>query len=394
MHLLEQYSLSTGSTIDKPFIYEAYFPLPEDKYITFQAQSKFESKDYSYWQDVLNILSPILQKNNIKILQLGKSEEKSYEGTVDLRGKTSFNQLAYVMRTASLHFGPDSLGVHMASLYNVPIVGLYSIIHPEVAGPYFGDKSKHSLFKSYERTGNKKPSYSPQENPKSINLIKPEEIANEVLKMLGIDFRTPFETVFIGAKYSGTSIQESIPNYKKIVFNPEGVVEIRCDLGYIEECFINQLAQYKKSIVILDKPININILKQFKQNIISVIFKITPQDYEPFVNEVRDSGIKLVLISDCQQEEINKLKIKYYEYGGINKIEKPSKDKIEELKKDVPSLYYRSSKITASKDKFFYSIAAAEKENPMNNHFEYQRVIDSDVFWNDLEFFTIVKLTS
>jgi hypothetical protein len=392
MHLLEQYSLSTASKIDKPYIYETFFPLPIEKYITFQAQSKFESKDYSYWQDVINIISPFLEKNNIKIIQFGKNEEKSYENVIDLKGKTSFNQLAFLMKNSLLHFGPDSLGVHIASMYDIPIVSLYSIIQSSVAGPYFGNKSKHILFDAYKRIGNGKPSYSHQENPKCINLIKPEEIADAIFKLLNIDFQTVFETVFTGQKYTGSSIQESLPNHKNIIFNPENLVEVRADLGFDEQSLINQLAQYKKCVLVLDKPINLNILNQFKQNILTIAFKITNQDNKEFLIKLRESGIKFVLISDLTQEEINKLKINYYQFANVDKIEKPSQEKIDELKKNINSLFYRSAKITASNDKFYYSLAAAEADIPMKNHFEYQKVLDTTSFWDNLDFFTIVKL--
>ena len=269
---------------------------------------------------------------------------------------------------------------------------MYSLIQSSVSGPYFGDKSKQILFDAYKRTGNKKPSYSNQENPKCINLIKPEEIADAIFKLLNIDFQTVFETVFTGQKYTGSSIQESLPNHKNIIFNPENLVEVRADLGFDEQSLINQLAQYKKCVLVLDKPINLNILNQFKQNILTIAFKITNQDNKEFLIKLRESGIKFVLISDLTQEEINKLKINYYQFANVDKIEKPSQEKIDELKKNINSLFYRSAKITASNDKFYYSLAAVEADIPMKNHFEYQKVLDTTSFWDNLDFFTIVKL--
>ena len=77
-HLLEKYALQTGSKIGKPFVYETFFPIPFEKFITFQAQSiKFPSKEYDYIQDVIDFIAPILEKSNIKIIQLGTVQEKS-----------------------------------------------------------------------------------------------------------------------------------------------------------------------------------------------------------------------------------------------------------------------------------------------------------------------------
>jgi len=391
MHILETYALNCAAKIKKPYIYTSFFPVESDKYVTFHSDAPYASRNYDYWQDVINIIVPFLEKNGIKLIQIGGEKDRVFDRCVSIKGKTNINQMAYVVKNSLLHFGVDSFPIHLASFFNVPLVALFSANHINCSKPYFGSPEKQVLINSYERAG-LKPSCSQDENPKSINLIKPEEIANAIFKLLKIDFQVPFETVFIGPKYTGVSIQESIPNYKNIIFNPENVVEMRTDFGFDEQSLITQLSQYKKSILVLDKPINLNILSQFKQNIFSVAFKITDANNHNFLIKMRESGIKFILISDLPQDEIDKLKINYYDLGNIEKIEKPSKEKIEELKKDVDSLFYRSAKITGANDKFYYSYAAVEKGIPMNNHFEYQKVIDCPSFWENLDFFTIVKL--
>ena len=67
MHLVETYALSCGAKIDKPLIYEKYFPLPQVKYITFQPFSGAPSKNYDFWQQVIDILFPILQNKDISL---------------------------------------------------------------------------------------------------------------------------------------------------------------------------------------------------------------------------------------------------------------------------------------------------------------------------------------
>ena len=159
MRLLDTYATNTGSRIDKPFIYTKFFPLPLGKFITFQAQTPYDSRNYSYWQEVINLIHPYLSKNNIHIVQVGTKDEKTFNGVVNLLGQTTINQLAYVIENNILHFGADSFCVHLASHFDKPIVSIYSISNPNVAGPHFGDKNKHILLKGYERIGNKKPSY-------------------------------------------------------------------------------------------------------------------------------------------------------------------------------------------------------------------------------------------
>ena len=297
MHLIERYSLSTGSKISHPYILESYFPLPIEKYVTFQAQSKFESKDYSMWQDVIDLIFPILQKNNIQIVQLGIPKEIRYKKVIDLCGQTSYNQLAYVMKRSLCHFGPDSLGIHLASTYNIPLVGLYSIIQSNVAGPYFGDKSKQICIESFKRSGNGKPSYSPQENPKSINLIKPEEIANGIFQLLGLNIKVPFETIYIGKKYKNEVIRELIPNSFVVINNPEQPVEIRTDLFFDIKILQHHLSYLKKAVVVTDKRIDINLLKHFKQNIALLVYRIKENDEPKFIQDLTSAGIPYILFS-------------------------------------------------------------------------------------------------
>jgi hypothetical protein len=142
----------------------------------------------------------------------------------------------------------------------------------------------------------------------------------------------------------------------------------------------------------MDKPINFNLLKQFKSNIAALAFKITETDHHDFLAQLESLGSKLILVSELPPEKVQQLKLRYYEFGVINPIEYIAEDKINELKKDLPKLYYRSAKITASKDKFYYSEAAVEKDIPMTDHLTYQPVIDEPSFWKGLDFVSIVRV--
>lgn len=86
MHILEQYALSCGLKIDEPYIYEKYFPIPHERYITFSPFGKFNSSKYSYWQEVIDLLSPILKKENIHIVQIGNQNERGYQNCLPFNG--------------------------------------------------------------------------------------------------------------------------------------------------------------------------------------------------------------------------------------------------------------------------------------------------------------------
>lgn len=391
MRLLDTYALYTGSKIDKPFIYEKYFPLPIEKFITFQAQTPYESRNYNYWQDVINMIAPILLKNDIRIIQTGLTKEQPYNQIVDLRGQTSLQQMAYLMKRSMLHFGPDSFGVHLASHYDIPVVSLYSISMPEVAGPHFGSKEKQILFKAYERVGNKKPSYSPTEDPKSINSIKPEEIAAAILKLLNIDFPIPFVTAHIGKKYSQNVIREVVANHPGTLSNPEIPVEIRLDLPYDQNILGHLLSYYQKAVVVTDKRLNIDFLKNFKTHIPMVVYRVTENSDHDFVKEIIDAGFQLLLVSDLTEEQLEGKKIHFYEFGGITKIEPPDKETVESLRKDIDKLYYQSCKLRAANGEVYRSNAAYDANIKIENDFDYEKVIDDPQFWKDLDFYHIVK---
>ncbi len=390
MKLLDTYALASGAKIDKPFIFEQYFPLPFDKYITFQAQSRYDSKDYELWQEVLNILFPILDKEGVKIIQVGGPNENSYRYVVDLRGKTDFAQLSYIIKNAKCHLGPDSLGIHIASSYDIPLVGLYSATWSGVAGPHFGTKEKQILFDAFKRTGTGKPSYSDKEYPKSINLIKPEEIANSVLKLINLDFKSPFETFYVGDKYSFRTFREMVPTNAVNIPNPEIPIEIRMDLNFNEDVLAKQLS-VSKGIIITNKKINKDLLVRFKMNIAALVYVLEEEDEPEFISDLKTLGIPITLMSFLPEEKISDKKINYYETGVINSLKQESEEKIKSIKDNIESLYFRSNKLLIEDNKTYMSNLARINGDELQNDFSFFKVKDSPEFWKELPFLYLVK---
>lgn len=383
MRLLDTYATNTGSKIDKPFIYSKFFPLPLEKFITFQAQTPYDSRNYSYWQEVINIIHPFLIKNNIHIIQLGTKDEKSCNGVINLLGQTNINQLAYIIENSILHFGPDSLGVHLASYYSKPLVALYSISNPNVAGPHFGDKDKHLLLKGYERIGNKKPSYSQIEAPKSIDTIKPEEIAAGILKFLNIQYSNLPETIYFGLDYNTRSF-EVIPDDDLDVNSiPIDNPIVRMDYHFNEE-ILEKIISSKKSIIFSNKPIKKEIIKKYKKNINQFIYIIDENNDVEFVKLLKNNSINYVLLSFLEEEILNKYKINYMDYNLI--INKKYKTKKDTGIIDTNNLYYKSSRILhSSKGQF---ISRYDWLNGTGN-----KVIDNPDFWKESDNFYIFRLT-
>ncbi len=389
MRLIDTYSLATGSKIGRPYIYTTYYPLPYKKYITFQSSTTFDSRNYDYWQEVINSLFLPLQEHGYTIIQVGTNKETKILNTADIRGQTTINQLAYLIKGASLHLGPDSLCTHLASSFDVPLVGIFSNMMPSVSGPAFGNKDKQICITSYNRTGNGKPSYSPQESPKSINLIRPEEISKAVLGLLNIKTDSIYETVYIGKRFNSQRLNDFVPNQVITPPNKNAVIDVRMDIDFNENFLARQLGATPCNII-TNRPININLLRHAKKRISQVIYEVTENDNPDFIRAARALGINCTLISYLPTDEITKKKINYYESGQIHKVEVASGEEIDKLKDDS-QLLYKSNKIIHSLGKSYYSVAALKNDIPVPATLDFQPVINTPEFWKEVDFFYIVK---
>jgi hypothetical protein len=383
MRLLDTYATNTGSKIDKPFIYTKFFPLPLDRYITLQSQTPYDSRNYSYWQEVIDIIVPYLSKEKIHLVQVGTKDERPLNGAINLLGQTNINQLAYVIENSTLHFGADSLCVHLASYFDKPIVSIYSISNPNVAGPHFGDKNKHILLKGYERIGNKKPSYSQVESPKSIDTIKPEEIAKSILQLLDIKYNDIPETIFFGTDFNVKSF-EIIPDQ---ILDPSSIpVEnpiVRMDYHFNEKA-LEIIISMKKSIVFTNKPIKKDIIEKYKHNINQLIYIIEEDNDVNFVKLLKNNSINYVLLSFLPEEILNNFKLDYMDYNLI--INRKHKTKVDTKIQDINNLYYKSCRtLFSSKGKF---MSRYDWINANGN-----KVVDHPDFWKEVDNFYIFKLT-
>jgi len=393
MHLIETYATNCGLKIDRPYILEKYFPLNIDKYITFNPYSK-PAKTYDYWADVLELIHPHLAKNGIQILQIGGKNERMLPHCLSVAGQTNINQVAYIVRNSMLHLGVDSFPVHMASSYNKKIVALYSSIKPENAGPYWGNKEDQIVIEP-DRKGDK-PSYSLEEWPKSVNTIRPEKIAQSIADLLGLNVKFDHETLYVGESHIATML-EIIPDH---VANHQtlGVdnMIVRMDFEFNEQNLAQQLSVCPCSIV-TNKPINADIITQFKGRINEVVLLLEKESHSPdFVKLLYNNAIKCLLLSYESEKNIQDMKIHYMDYGviGIKRVLKP--ENIKEIEgEDINNLFYKSSKFTLSNGKIYPSYAAMLEDKPVDGlHKTINPVINNEEFWKEAEYFSLLKKTS
>ena len=389
MHLIETYALNCGLKIDKPSIYEKYCPIPFDNYISFQPCSKYSSKSYDFWQEVISQIVPKLQEKDIHIIQIGGKEEKPIENCYHLQGKTNINQAAYIIKRGMLHFGADSFGVHVASHYDKPIVALYSNSRPENAGPYFSSKKNVKILQIDKK--DRKPSYSAEESPKTINEIDPIEIANDILQFLNIE-KINIKTVNLGEDYNRKLI-ESVPNAVIADITKLGVNSLimRMDYEFNEQILEEQLKRNNCSIV-TSKPIKYELLNKYKGNISQIIYDIKEDHSVQFVKDLKKLGKSFVASTYLSEDFVKSIKLEYMDYCQIIKQSKPTKEDIKSLKdKDLSDLYYKSNKITISNGKIYNSKIAYIKDIVFDN--KPIKVIDDPVFWEESKYFYLFDLT-
>lgn len=392
MHILNLYSHSASAKISQPYIYETYYPIQTDKFITFQPFSK-PSKDYDLYNDVLSILLPILSKNGISVVQVGAKDERPFNGCIHTQGTTDWNQLAFLVKRGLLHMGSDSVAMHLASGFGKKIVSLFSNNYARNVGPAFSNLEDIILFEP-DRQKFKFPSFSLNDpTPKPINSINPENIAAAVCKLLNLPFDFPYQTRYIGDGYLNKSI-ESVPDVAINISNL-GIEQLIIRMDYLfNELILAKQLQICKCSIITNKPIDRGLLQNFASKIPQLVYELDDNHDIEFCKFVRSLGINLTLISYKDKDWIQDRKIDFCEIGVIFKKEKIKKQDIPEIK-DIQNLYYKTAKFTLSNGKIYPSKYAWLNNLPVSNfEINIHPAPDNEVFFEESENFMFLEKVS
>ena len=104
------------------------FDLPRN-YITVQSESSQDPKNYDALEEVVNRIN----QQKLKIVHIGASRDKKLDNVVDMRGKTTWQEAASIIKNAEMHLGLDSVLMHFAAHYTVDSVILFGGTLPEAA---------------------------------------------------------------------------------------------------------------------------------------------------------------------------------------------------------------------------------------------------------------------
>ncbi|MCI0559296.1 MAG: glycosyltransferase, partial [Nitrososphaera sp.] len=132
-HLYKAYADMCDVVPEQPEIWlEDFAGLPE-KFWVIHAKTSMKSKDWP----IERFKGLVRLFPDAKFVQIGGDKDPTIDepNVIDLRGKTTFNQMAYVIRKSEGIIGLDSVALHFASTLGTRSLGLFAATYPNICGP-------------------------------------------------------------------------------------------------------------------------------------------------------------------------------------------------------------------------------------------------------------------
>lgn len=383
-HLIEEYAKNLGCKIGQPHLHPHFYPVLSDKYITFHTNDqKVAAKHYDHWGIVFSLIKDYLSQHDIKIVQIGGPKDPKFSMCdEDTRG-ASFKQMAFILERSLMHFGIDSLPMHMASAFNKKMVCLFSNLYIGNANPVWSRPEDVELYSP--DFSEIKPSFSNTEEEKRVNEIKPELVAASILNQLSIDNNlSTYETLNIGKHYNNKII-EIVPDFtphENLSF--QNLINLRCDYTDKPKSLFKWLS--RRVNLMINKPIDINDIYQNRSNVAGMTIFVDSGDFEVnYFKALTEMQIKYALI--CKDlDKISDLRLKYFDYT-IEEYSPSQKKNLDFTSELCNNTYYHSNKVLISNNKQYYSKAAWK--SGIEKTEEHQKVIDSDDFWEEADHLNI-----
>lgn len=378
MHTVDKLSLNSGLKPKKPFILEELFPLPFERYVLIHMEN-VPSRNYHYFQDVVDIIRPILDKENIRVIQVGDNIPYLLEEVIPLCGGLTTSQLAYMIKNSMCVVTTSDFVSQICGSYDTNLVQLFSDSHEHYTGSYFSSKENFRSIKFGDKT-----TFDKGNHLSDINKILPTTIVDNILDLLDVENTFPFKEVKVGKRYVHRSVEMVPDSTVDIQSLKIDSIIVRMDLKHDEKILEEQL---KKSVcnIITKKPINLEILEKYRTKIKELAILVDDIDYD-FVENSFELGLNVYLISNSDNAKIKELKLKYLDLGTIIHNEKPNIEL-----EDKENLFFKTKKLTYSKGKLYVSEQHYFDGHPSRLGKEISKVKMSDKFWEDSEYYTLYR---
>jgi len=399
--LLDIYSRASGLEIGKPDIRTVGVALPFEKYITIHNSSGQTAKNYEYWSDTIRLIFAQLEERGIEVVQIGTKGDLPVLHAHNLCGQTSINQTAFLIKNSLCHLSNDSFSAHMAASFGTTQVELFGSTSMKNHGPHENWLTNpNSIFIESTRNGNL-PSYQSFESPKTINLIKPENVAQAILKAMCIDAEINIETLWIGPKY-GQGLFEFDNSF---VMNPSVYSDLSFNLWFDrnpdEEILFKNLLG-RSFYIITDRVISDGIFnKSLSKNIKVLAVELKKENCNEvltFVKKLAKSNLNYIIPCYESSDWIDSQRIRFSDFAIIQQEKKFSLGSVTDEQKDLLKVatHFRTSKflltkagLTLSKSHKNANIIVESGDSTDNE----AQIIDDPLFWADAESQWIYKKT-
>jgi hypothetical protein len=385
-HLIEEYSKNLGVKISKPIVSKHFWPIIHEKYITICTETQIPSKNYKHYNIVIDIIKQSLSKMGIKIIQIGSAKEARLQNVDLCLFDLNFKNLAYVISKSMLHIGVDNVYSHYASSINLPMVTVFGNIYKTVSEGYW---SKNQI--SMEAPWKIKPCLGAVDTNDSINKIKPEEIAKNILIQLKIEDKINMKTKFIGDFYNQQVI-EIVPNFFSLAENLKNHhVFIRPDYGLDEASLLNWCDYLNSYSIFSRSQLDTKFCQHFSHKIknISYILKKDSFIEDDHLLAIRNLNISVTILVE-NEEDLPEIREKYFDFD-VYFYYKGDKSLLEKENLDFSKSFFSSSKVILSKNKRYSS-----KYDFLNGKESVDKnlnLLDNPVLLEDLQHFYIYERT-
>jgi hypothetical protein len=354
MHIAESFALASGAKLNNQRLYERFAPIGSNQYISFH------KIHYDQYQEVLNLIQPILKNYDIDILQIGGT---NYPKILSIPKLKDYGSASYILRNSLLHFGEYSILFDLCSSVNTKSLILNSIGYEKAICPFFLNKENQTVINNYSKNNNL-PLFDSKASKNLLNEIKPEDIAGKILNLLGLEFHKPYDTLYRGEYYKENFFEINIYPIKDYVYDLSQIPEPILRLDYhFDLVFLEKQLRNKKCRIRTNKEIPICIIEKYADKISGIDLEIkNRENFAQFIKAVKKLKVELLLFSFLEEDICNDLKMQYLDVEPIN-FQK-SKIPIVDFNLNDDNLYFKCDEIILYKDKFYIC-----KEDIINNNF-------------------------
>ena len=372
-HLLHEYSKSLGVKASKPDLQQHFFPCLDEKYIVFYDAEQSQSKIYKHYSTVFQLLKETLDKNNIKIYQIGG---KNAITGVNRHLSCSLKNEAYIVSKSLLYLGPDSYLAQYASSQDVKTITLHGNNYASNTKPFWGSfKNKACLEPEWDA----RPCFSNQDPQRQIDSIKPEVVCKKILKFCGLeDLNFNFKTINIGDSYY-QKIVEVVPT--EITKGLPKSLFVRIDYGVEEEALLYYCANHEV-VLVTDQLPQVNMLVQFRNNIKRILYTIQDKNDtipEEYFEALKKLNIDFILLSE-EEGDLPYLRNQYFE-NQVH-LKDPECDAID----CSSNAKFLTNKKIVEADKVYTSYAHYKKGLD-----SCDKVLDTPEYWEESKHFYIYE---